>query len=454
MTGYVVVIGDAILDVDVHASAARLTPDAPVPVLDEVSRNDRPGGAALAALLAARDPRRRVVLMAPLPDDAGARRLLELLAGRVEVVPLACSGATPVKTRLRARGSTVARLDQGSGPLTLDALSPEAVRTLSEATAVLVSDYGGGVTTDEPVRALLAACAAAMPVVWDPHPRGGPPVPGVTLVTPNEAEALAATGGAGQGPAAVRRRADDLLRRWGARAVAVTLGSRGALLSLSSGGSRLVPARISAHGDTCGAGDCFAAAALTSLAAGDLPSEAVAAAVAAATSFVARGAASGLDLPEEDGLAVVEDSAVQVVEAVHARGGTVVATGGCFDLLHAGHVETLVAARSLGDCLVVCLNSDESVRRLKGGSRPLQPAVDRAAILAALRCVDAVTIFDEDTPADALRAIRPDIWVKGGDYAGARLPEAGVLEEWGGEVVTVPYLRGRSTSELMDLARR
>jgi D-beta-D-heptose 7-phosphate kinase/D-beta-D-heptose 1-phosphate adenosyltransferase len=137
---------------------------------------------------------------------------------------------------------------------------------------------------------------------------------------------------------------------------------------------------------------------------------------------------------------------------MRARGGTVVATGGCFDLLHAGHVATLQAARALGDCLVVCLNSDDSVRRLKGPQRPLQPAVDRAQVLSALACVDAVVVFEEDTPAVALRRVRPDVWAKGGDYTGMVLPEAAVLAEWGGEAVTVPYLAGRSTTALVELA--
>jgi D-beta-D-heptose 7-phosphate kinase/D-beta-D-heptose 1-phosphate adenosyltransferase len=133
---------------------------------------------------------------------------------------------------------------------------------------------------------------------------------------------------------------------------------------------------------------------------------------------------------------------------VHAGGGTVVAAGGCFDLLHAGHVSLLQAARSLGDCLIVCLNSDESVRRLKGAGRPLNPAADRVAVLSALQSVDAVLVFGEDTPQAALELLRPDLWVKGGDYEGQELPEAALLRRWGGQAVTVPYLAGRSTTRL------
>ena len=146
------------------------------------------------------------------------------------------------------------------------------------------------------------------------------------------------------------------------------------------------------------------------------------------------------------------DAAVVLAEATRARGGRVVATGGCFDLLHTGHSRTLAAARALGDCLVVLLNSDASVRRLKGPSRPLVPAAERAELLLALGCVDAVVVFDEDDPCAALDRLRPDLWVKGGDYDPAELPETPLLRSWGGEVTTVAYRPGRSTTRLVERA--
>jgi D-beta-D-heptose 7-phosphate kinase/D-beta-D-heptose 1-phosphate adenosyltransferase len=132
-----------------------------------------------------------------------------------------------------------------------------------------------------------------------------------------------------------------------------------------------------------------------------------------------------------------------------------VATGGCFDLLHAGHVATLQAARRLGDCLVVCLNSDAGVRRLKGEDRPVVPQADRVRLLEALGCVDAVVVFDEPTPEAVLAWLRPDVWVKGGDYAdgGPALPEAELVRRWGGQTVIVPYLDGRSTTSLISTVR-
>lgn len=135
---------------------------------------------------------------------------------------------------------------------------------------------------------------------------------------------------------------------------------------------------------------------------------------------------------------------------VRANGGTVVATGGCFDLLHAGHARTLSAARDLGDCLIVCLNSDASVHRIKGEQRPIVSEQDRAELLLALACVDAVMIFEEDTPEACLDELRPDIWVKGGDYQASQLPEASLVESWGGRCMTVPFHPARSTSILAD----
>jgi D-beta-D-heptose 7-phosphate kinase/D-beta-D-heptose 1-phosphate adenosyltransferase len=149
------------------------------------------------------------------------------------------------------------------------------------------------------------------------------------------------------------------------------------------------------------------------------------------------------------------ERALDLIGVVRAQGGTVVATGGCFDLLHAGHVATLRAARALGDCLVVCLNSDDSVRRLKGLERPLVPEADRVAVLEALGCVDAVVPFDERTPEAVLQRLRPDVFAKGGDYALADLPEAALLASWGGQAVVLPYLEGRSTTQLMkEVVRR
>jgi D-beta-D-heptose 7-phosphate kinase/D-beta-D-heptose 1-phosphate adenosyltransferase len=443
----VVVVGDALLDVDLVGTASRLTPDAPVPVVEDVERRERPGGAALAAVIAARSGA-DVVLVTPLGDDDGARRLRELLAGRVRLIEIPATSPTAVKQRIRVGDHSVARLDAGGSVATFGALPAPAADAIRDAAAVLVADYGRGTTSAADVRAALSA--ARGPVVWDPHPRGADPVPSVRLVTPNGAEAARVAGSdiAGDGLAAVGARAQALIARWGVGAVAVTLGARGALLSYGEGAPMVVPAVPVTGGDPCGAGDSFAAAVTVALAGGAVTGEAVTSAVAAAGAFVARGGATAWDAVPA-GAVPAAPGVDALLERVRAAGGTVVATGGCFDLLHAGHVATLRAARGLGDCLVVCINSDDSVRRLKGPSRPLVTAEDRARVLEALEFVDAVVVFDEDTPSAVLEQLRPDVWAKGGDYAGADLPEAAVLQTWGGQAVVLPYLDGHSTTALV-----
>jgi D-beta-D-heptose 7-phosphate kinase/D-beta-D-heptose 1-phosphate adenosyltransferase len=304
------------------------------------------------------------------------------------------------------------------------------------------------------LRAAIGRAARRRPVVWDPHPRGRPPVRGVHLATPNAAEATAFSGQAGDSTLAAMAQARALASSWSARAVSVTLGERGAVL-VAAGRPPLYVASSPAEGDACGAGDRFATSAARALVDGALISEAVEQAVAEAAAFVAHGGVRSLDgaLPHGDHAAGgTERDPFRLAAQTRALGGTCVATGGCFDLLHAGHLHMLRAARRLGDCLVVCLNSDESVRRLKGDGRPRQVAADRAAILLALDCVDAVAVFDEPTPVEVLRRLRPHVFAKGADYDVATLPETDALAEWGGQAVALPYLSGRSTTRLLTEA--
>jgi D-beta-D-heptose 7-phosphate kinase / D-beta-D-heptose 1-phosphate adenosyltransferase len=428
-----VVVGDALLDRDVDGSVGRLAPDAPVPVVDQTAVRVRPGGAGLAAALAVADGR-PVTLVTALASDPAAEELRGALdAAGVDIVDLALDGTTPEKIRITTGGRSLLRLDRGGSDVVIGPMSATAREAIGWAAGVLVADYGRGVTAQPSVRDALALAASVVPIVWDPHPNGPPPVPGVRVVTPNLAEAVALEPApAGHDDDAVAARASALARRWEAENVCVTCGARGAVLAGPRGGRHVVAAATVAGGDPCGAGDRFASRLAGALADGLEPHLAVTRAVEAATRFVAAGGAMGGGL--------------------RTRSGTLVATGGCFDLLHAGHVRTLEAARALGDHLVVCLNSDESVRRLKGAERPLVPQEDRAAVLRALRCVDEVVIFDEDTPVGLLERLRPDVWAKGGDYDVADLPEAEVVARWGGRVELLPFLEGRSSTRLLQEA--
>jgi rfaE bifunctional protein nucleotidyltransferase chain/domain/rfaE bifunctional protein kinase chain/domain len=449
----IVVVGDTLLDRDVDGTVSRVAPDAPAPVLDERASSDRPGGAGLAALFAAGHGY-DIALITALADDAGGARLSELLTeAGIEVYALPLSGATPEKVRLRADGQVLLRLDRGGATAAAGEPTDAALAVLAEASAVLVSDYGRGVARQPRLRAAIEQAKA--PVVWDPHPNGPAPVPGARLVTPNEAEVRKLTGDAGGGSRlTTAQRAGQLLRqRWRAGAIAITVGADGAILCHAGPTPLVVPAPARADGDTCGAGDRFAASATLALASGALVSEAVQEAVADASGYVAAGGVSAALAPPAE--PPQHREANRVIAEVRARGGTVVATGGCFDLLHIGHLATLEAARKLGDCLIVCLNSDASVSALKGPDRPLTAQQDRARLLAALDCVDAVVVFDELTPEAVLTWIRPDVWVKGGDYAdgGPDLPEAEPVARWGGQTVIVPYLDGRSTTRTIAAAR-
>ena len=313
---------------------------------------------------------------------------------------------------------------------------------------------------------MLSGLPAVVPIIWDPHPRGPEPVTGVRLATPNRSEAAGLVPEVtGDGLAAVTAQARSLAARWSADTLAVTLGSEGALLVAREAGGEpplVAPTLEVRGGDPCGAGDRFASRAAGLLASGTSVAEAVTGAVTAASAFVAAGGASGAagiaenpdhrrarsTVLERETFGLPEDAG-EIAARVRASGGTVVATGGCFDLLHAGHVSTLQAARSLGECLILCLNSDKSVRRIKGPGRPLVPEEDRAAVLEALSCVDAVVVFDEDTPETVLEKLRPHVFAKGADYAISDLPEARVVSRWGGQAVILPYVAGRSTTGLI-----
>lgn len=454
----IVVIGDALLDRDVLGVVSRLTPDAPAPVLEEETVRTRPGGAALAALLAARDGADVTLITALGADAAGGEVTAALGRVGVTVVDLGLAAPTPEKIRLRTAGTSLARWDRGqvTDGSHVGAWSDAARTACAAADAVLVSCYGRGLTARADVRRAVADAAARVPVVWDPHPRGATPVPGVAVVTPNDGEARGfAPDLTGDGLDGVAARAEQLVARWQVGGVAVTRGADGALFSRGEGLPAVCPAPPVTSGDTCGAGDRFAATVTTQLATGRVVGDAVAAAVVASARFVAAGGASAVDLRPAGSSGEIQDAldAQELVERVRAQGGTVVATGGCFDLLHAGHLHVLEAARSLGDCLVVCVNSDDSVRRLKGADRPIVPEADRAELLGALACVDAVVVFDEDTPVPTLERLRPHVFAKGGDYGSTTIPEAAVLASWGGRAVTLPYLDGRSTTRLLQEVR-
>ncbi|PRI10014.1 PfkB family carbohydrate kinase [Leucobacter massiliensis] len=463
----VTVVGDVLLDEDLGGVSERLSPDGHVPVVDVTSRRSRAGGAGLVASLLRRDGH-EVELVTALSSDGRAGRLRELLDG-ISLVAGESGAPTPVKTRLSTAAGPLCRIDEGCAPPPLPCVDAAMLAAIDRADAILVSDYGRGLTAHPELRSALQRRGAEVPLVWDPHPRGAEPVAAAALVTPNLAEAAAAAGTEAT-PAQALLAARRLRERYGCAAVLVTLGADGALLCGEGGVPERFAARRVDAADACGAGDRFAATAVAALGGGADARAAARAAVSAAGDFLAAGGVASLGCePEETVLAARSlaagspaagspvtggPDALALARAVRDRGGVVVAAGGCFDLLHAGHVRTLAAARELGDCLVVCLNSDASVRRLKGPERPLIREDDRVEMLLALACVDAVLVFEEDDPGRALEALRPQLWVKGGDYTVDSLPESAALAQWGGRAVTVPYHLHRSTTRLAEALAR
>ncbi|HSN37272.1 MAG TPA: PfkB family carbohydrate kinase [Arthrobacter sp.] len=447
----IVVVGDVLLDVDLDGTATRLCPDAPVPVVDVSTVRGRAGGAGLVARMLANDGHQVCLVTAVGRDDAG-RRLLAELTG-ITVVAGNSGAPTPVKTRVRAGGQPVVRFDEGCQGRPVPEVTGEMLESVEGAAALVVADYGRGLASNPALRAAIGRLARNVPVIWDPHPAGAAPVPGVAVVTPNQSEARAAapatSGGSGQ-PAGPAGLAERLLRHWDSQAVLITEGGQGAtLVRASSPAPVRIPVQRTLVADACGAGDRLAASLAVHLMAGAGLEESCRLAVREAASFLAAGGVGALpSAPPPLQFPGKETDALAVVRRVREHGGTVVATGGCFDLLHAGHARTLAAARKLGDCLIVCLNSDASVRRIKGAARPIIGQQDRTELLLSLECVDAVLLFDEDTPERSLELLRPDIWVKGGDYDLTKLPETPLVESWGGRCLGVPYHPARSTTRL------
>jgi D-beta-D-heptose 7-phosphate kinase/D-beta-D-heptose 1-phosphate adenosyltransferase len=446
-----VVVGDVLLEIDLEGTTHRQCPDAPAPVVDVATRKHRAGGAGLAALLAAQDCV-DVQLIAGFGADAAAERLMRTL-GSVGLVRITLDGGTPCKTRIRANGHSVCRVDSGDGRVPNKPLDNQIRHALQNAGAVLVADYGRGMTHNTWIRRELSLLPREIPLVWDPHPNGAEPVERTDLVVPNRSEAGTFTGELNNPIAA----ANALRHRWGCEAVAVTLGAGGAILTPPEAGKTFaVPTRPeNPHRfDACGAGDRFAAAATLALHRGAATADAVACAVEQASRFVAGGGASAWTVPDiHPATTRAPSSPFELAGSIRAQGGRLVAAGGCFDLLHPGHIQLLEQARGLGDFLVVCINGDASVRRLKGPARPVMTAEDRARVLGALQPVDAVAVFDEDTPCALLEALRPHVWVKGGDYRADELPEARILRRYGGQIVLLPLVDGHSSSRLLDSVR-
>ncbi|MFT4471305.1 D-glycero-beta-D-manno-heptose 1-phosphate adenylyltransferase [Arthrobacter sulfonylureivorans] len=465
---HVTVVGDVMLDGWFSGRIERFCREAPAPVVDMSKREYAPGGAANTAMnLAALGARVRMVGLVGA-DDAG-RRLRSLLqeagvdtSGLVEHEDV----LTTTKYRIIGGDQIMLRLDE-----TMDRV-PEAAQeqlaaavpaALAGSDAVVVCDYGTGGLGD-PVRDVLARHRGGRLLVVDAHdPRlwsGIAP----DLVTPNAAEAGGLLGVVldpdTDRAAAVATHATQLLEATGAGAAVVTLDKDGSVLLMHDGGTHRTWASPVTEKQASGAGDTYVACLTLARAVGLPLTTSLDLAQAAADVVVHRrgtSVCSTSDLAAH--LGTFSDAALdaqelgQAVAAERASGRRIVLTNGCFDVLHRGHTRYLTQAKQLGDVLVVALNSDASARRLKGPDRPINAAADRAGIIAALSCVDYVTVFDTDTPIPLIEAIRPDIYAKGGDYSPEMLEETAVVEACGGEVCILDYVADHSTTAVVRRIR-
>jgi D-beta-D-heptose 7-phosphate kinase/D-beta-D-heptose 1-phosphate adenosyltransferase len=465
----VLVIGDAMLDSYLEGTASGLCREAPVPVVALAAREDVPGGAAnTAANLRALGA--QVSLLAVTGADAEAEllgRALEARGVATEHLLARPDRRTLAKQRVVAAGQVLVRFDQGS-TTPLDAAAERALlerldRLFPTSDAVVISDYCYGVLTPRVIRALARWQAAAPRVlVADSRRLTAYRTNGLTVVKPNYHETIELLGDRSAPENGARAdwlgaRGARLLDITGAQIAAITLDSDGALVVERGSAPYRTYARRVANAQPAGAGDTFLSAFTLALAAGaDTPSAAELASAAAGI-VVARPGTATCGAEELRAAISADGKYARDLGRLLARldmyrqeGKRIVFTNGCFDILHRGHVTYLSRAKALGDVLVVGVNGDAGVRRLKGPTRPINTLEDRAQVLAALSCVDHLVAFDEDTPVQIIRAIRPDVFVKGGDYTREKLPEAPVVESLGGTVHILPYLQDRSTTGIIE----
>jgi len=469
------IIGDGMLDSYLEGHATRLCREGPVPVVARTAIERVPGGAANSAANA-RALGATVTLLTIIGNDEAGRQLRTALRERdVDDRWLVRddTAATLHKLRVVADGQYVARFDEGAGgvsPLAEQALLDRLDDAYAACDVVIVADYGYGVASDRLIARLreLRAVGVPRPLIVDAKDVRRFATAGATVVTPNLHEARMAFGEdrvtGGPFPAepvpglGIARRLLGLLD---AQHVVVTLGADGACLCDRADLALHLPAHPVIRANDVGAGDTFTVALALTLAAGATIAEATRVGLDAAGLAVAKprtATVTGQELLGRVGLRAqsATDRGLDLPDLVtrleweRATGRTIVFTNGVFDILHVGHVQLLRRAKALGDLLVVGVNSDRSVRRLKGPGRPVNRERDRLALIMALDAVDHAVLFDADSPTDLIRALRPHIHVKGGDYAGKQLPEEVAVAEVGARTVLLPLVAGRSTTRLID----
>ncbi|RUL86886.1 D-glycero-beta-D-manno-heptose 1-phosphate adenylyltransferase [Tautonia sociabilis] len=455
------------LDRYLEGDVARISPEAPVPVVRMTREWYRPGGAGnVAASLAGLGC--RTTLAGAAGQDPEADRLRQALneAGVADCVLVGPPGCRTIcKTRVVSQGQhQLLRLDQdGDRPAFQAAGATLRARLdslLDTQDVVVLSDYDKGALTPALVRATIASCRdRGLPCIVDPKQVDFLVYAGASLLTPNLLEARRAVGRPIDDDDSVGQAACELRERLGLEAMLITRGADGMTLA-TAGGLHHFPAEVREVADVTGAGDTVAAVLAACLGSGSRVEDACRAASVAAGIAVGHPGCYVVRASELDRALRGCSPKVRSPEAARQwaldqrrAGRSIVFTNGCFDILHAGHLACLEQARRLGDSLIVGLNSDASVRGLKGPTRPVVGQDHRAALLAGLSCVDAVVLFDGPTPEDLIRLIEPHVLVKGGDYAPDGIVGADFVRSYGGRVATIPLVPGLSTTSILASSR-
>ena len=464
--GRVLIVGDVMLDRYVHGQVTRVSPEAPVPVLRWSRDQNVAGGAAnVAANIASLGG--QACIASIVGEDEGAADLTALLAGwngRLENAFVVQRGRpTTLKTRFVTNGQQLLRLDQEDAsdiaPDSEDRLIDSVAARLPDTGVVVLSDYRKGVLTEAVTRKVIALCrAGGVPVVVDPKRSDWAAYRGATVITPNRAELTQATGLAcdtDEAAEAASRKAADTH----GSAILLTRSERGMLLIQGREPALHIPTEAREVSDVSGAGDTVVGVLALAMAAGMSLQQAMRIANVAAGLVVAKRGTATLTSGELDralrGAGPRHAGVSDLGEVLGLRrmwreqGLKVGFTNGCFDIVHPGHIRLLEEAAAQCDRLIVAINSDASVKRLKGPTRPIQDEIARAKVLGAMHSVDTVVVFDEDTQRERIRTLLPDLLVKGADYREDQVVGGDVVKAAGGRVVLVGLEEGQSTTSIL-----
>lgn len=465
---HVVCVGDVMLDRFVYGEVERISPEAPIPVLRIAREAVTVGGAGnVARNLSAIGTETR--LFGVVGDDSAGRAAAEVLSLETAVtLSLSADDARPttVKTRFIAGGQQLLRTDEEDLTALSDGLLGQLSTDVAAAVsggdcgALILSDYGKGVLTDAMIKAAMdAAHAAGVPVVVDPKGVDFTRYRGAGVITPNRRELGAASRMPVDTDAEVAAAARELIETCGLDAVIATRGADGMTVVTGSDEVHL-PALAREVFDVSGAGDTVVATVAAGLAAGMNVVDAAQLANVAAGLVVAKVGTAVVRLDElADGLGGAPGLAAKIMDHAalqervaqwRARGLSVGFTNGCFDIVHPGHISLIEQASAACDRLIVALNDDASVQRLKGADRPVQPEGARARVIASLAGVDGVVLFAEDTPMELIEAVRPDVLVKGADYAVDEVVGGDLVASYGGRVVLADLIDGFSTTDTIS----